>query len=432
MSVQENERLTRIGPGTPMGALLRRYWMPIAISADVNLRPVARRLLGEDLVVFRSGDGKVGVVDRQCPHRRADLAVGICEQTGLRCGYHGWMYSHDGQCVEQPAEPRLNPRMKIKAYPAEELGGLVWAYMGPAPAPLLPRFDLYVWDGVVRDIGQAVLDFNWLQAMENSVDPHHVEWLHGRFMNFWRGLDKTEQSKMLTKKHLKVGFDEFEFGIIKRRVVEGGTEEDDDWKIGHPLVFPIALRVGSGGMDQFQLRVPIDDTHTWHIWYTVYRPGVPVPAQAEVPSYDVPLFDAKGDRILDFVDGQDIAAWAGQGVIADRSKESLATSDLGVKMLRRMLKEQLARVEAGQDPLGTMRDPNQNRCIDLPMEHDKYGGGAAYRDELFKFQAIRHSPIRDQVRELFRQGDALVAAKRNLSSGTKHPSPVPDTISPTS
>ena len=178
-------------------------------------------------------------------------------------------------------------------------------------------------------------------------------------------------------------------------------------------MFPITLRVGSGGVDQFQIRVPIDDTHTWHIWYTVYAPSVPVPEQAQrqVPSYEVPLFNAKGERILDFVDGQDIAAWAGQGVIADRSKESLATSDVGVKMLRRMLKAQMARVEAGQDPLGTVRDPARNQCIDLPMEREKYGGGAAFRDALFTFQAIRHSPIRDQMRELFRQGGTPTSAK---------------------
>jgi 5,5'-dehydrodivanillate O-demethylase len=422
MTVEENERLTRVGPGTPMGELLRRYWMPIAISSDITNRPVARKLLNEELVVFRSGDGKVGVVDRHCAHRRADLAIGVCEQTGLRCGYHGWMYAHDGSCIEQPVEPRLNTRAHVKAYPAEELGGLIFTYMGPQPTPLLPRFDLFVWDDVIRDIGHAMLDFNWLQAMENSVDPHHVEWLHGRFMNYWRALNDSEQAQVLTKKHLKVGFDPFEFGIIKRRVLEGHTEEDDDWKIGHPLVFPNILRVGGGGLHQFQMRVPIDDTHTWHLWYTAYQPkGVAFERQQSVPSYDVPLFDADGNRILDFIDGQDIAAWAGQGTIADRSKEMLGTSDIGVVALRRMCKEQLDRVAAGQDPLGTVRDPAVNECIELPMEKNKYGGGAAFREELFTFQAIRHSPIRDQVRDLFRQGaqaDAVPDAASDMPKTT--------------
>src|SRR5262249_53971205 len=117
---EQNELLTRIGPGTPMGELWRRYWMPIAISNDVTDRPVARRLYGEDLVVFRTLDGEVGVVDERCPHRRTSLAVGICEKDGVRCGYHGWKFSPDGRCIEQPAERRLNPNQRIKSYPAQE------------------------------------------------------------------------------------------------------------------------------------------------------------------------------------------------------------------------------------------------------------------------------------------------------------------------
>ena len=405
-TVEDNEKLTRVGPGTPMGELLRRYWMPIAITSELGVRPIRRRLLGEDLVVFRTGDGRIGVVEPQCAHRRADLAVGVCEATGLRCGYHGWLYGLDGTCIEQPAEPRLNRRVRIKAYPAQELGGLIFTYMGPEPAPLLPRFDLFVWDNVIRDIGQAKLDFNWLQAMENSVDPYHVEWLHGRFMNFWRESEGTAQVEVLAKKHLKVGFDPFEYGIIKRRVLEGQTEEDDDWKIGHPLVFPIMLRVGGGGIDQFQIRVPIDDTTTWHIWYTVYRPtGVKIPQQEVIPSYDVPLFDEKGQRILDFIDGQDIAAWAGQGKIADRSKETLGASDLGVVLLRRMLREQLDVVAKGGDPLGVVRDEKLNGCIELPMEKNKYGSGAGFRSEFFHFQAIRHSPLQPSLIEMFEQAE---------------------------
>ena len=411
LTTEENERLTRVGPGTPMGNLLRRYWLPIAVAADVGARPVARRLLGEDLIVFRTGQGKVGIVDRQCKHRRADLLVGVCEDEGIRCGYHGWMFAVDGRCVEQPAEPRLNSRVQIKSYPAQELGGLVWAYMGPQPAPLLPRFDLFVWDDALRDIGECVLDFNWLQAMENSVDPHHVEWLHGRFMNVHNALEAkgAEPVQVLAKRHLKVGFDRFEYGIIKRRVLEGQSEEDEDWKVGHPLVFPIILRVGGGGMDQFQIRVPIDDTHTWHIWYTAYRPGIPFARQATIPKYEVPLFDAAGNRNVDFVDGQDIAAWAGQGTIADRSQETLGASDVGVVLLRRMLQEQLARVEQGLDPLGTVRDESANACITLPMEQNKYGSGARFRDELFAHQAVRYSPIRHEVQALVSQAESSAA-----------------------
>lgn len=404
---EENERLTRVGPGTPMGELLRRYWMPIMPSAELGRKAVSRRLLGEDLVVFRDGEGKVGVVERHCPHRRADMSIAVVEQSGIRCGYHGWRFDHAGACVEQPAELRLNPRMRIGAYPAEELGGLVWVYMGPQPAPLLPRFDMFVWDNVLRDIGQARLDFNWLQAMENSVDPYHVEWLHAHFMNWWRRLDGSEQVEILAKKHLKVGFDAFDYGIIKRRVLVGQTEDDDDWKIGHPLVLPIMLRVGGGGVDQFQIRVPVDDTTTWHVWYTTYRPeGAELPRQPVVPSYEVPLKDGSGNWILDFADGQDIAAWAGQGPIADRTKENLGVSDKGVVLLRQMLKEQLERLAAGQDPLGTVRDPAINRIIELPMEHNKYGDPRAFVRQLLTSQAIRYSPLQPSLYRLFGFGDA--------------------------
>jgi 5,5'-dehydrodivanillate O-demethylase oxygenase subunit len=325
MTAEENVRITRVGPGTPTGDLLRRYWMPIATSDEIKGRPVKKRLLCEDLIVFRDGSGKVGVVDRQCAHRRADLAVAICEDNGIRCGYHGWLYSHDGQCIEQPAETRHNPNARIKAYPAQELGGLVFTYMGPQPAPLLPRFDLFVWDNVLRDIGHAIVPCNWLQAMENSVDPHHVEWLHGRLLNFWLKTGGSNlKTDLFTRKHIKTGFDAFEFGIIKRRVVEGRTEEDDDWKIGHPVLYPITLLVGGAGVHQLQIRVPIDDTSMWHLWYNVYRaPGSIAPHQATIPSYEVPMFDAKGEPIVDFIDGQDVAMWVGQGAIADRSKELL-------------------------------------------------------------------------------------------------------------
>src|SRR4029453_10567321 len=110
-----------------------------------------------------------------------------CEAEGLRCGYHGWLFDREGRCLEQPAEPEestFKDRITITAYPAEELGGLVWAYLGPAPAPKVPRYDVFVWDGVFRDIGHALLPVNWMQIMENAVDPHHVEWLPGRYFQF--------------------------------------------------------------------------------------------------------------------------------------------------------------------------------------------------------------------------------------------------------
>src|SRR5437588_10743113 len=183
-----NARLTQVGPGTPAGELLRRYWWPIASLGELDAEPVlAVKLLDENLALYRGEAGGLGLVAQRCPHRGASLAYGIPEQDGLRCPYHGWKFSPSGQCLEQPAEPEdstFKDRVRIPAYPVQELGGLIWAYLGPEPAPLLPRFDLFVRDDVEREIGITRLPCNWLQVMENSLDPVHLEYLHSKYMNY--------------------------------------------------------------------------------------------------------------------------------------------------------------------------------------------------------------------------------------------------------
>jgi 5,5'-dehydrodivanillate O-demethylase len=409
LTADKNDRLTRVGPGTAMGTLLRRYWWPIAPSAMVGLEPVKRRLLGEDLVLFRDRQGRLGLLAEQCPHRRASLSLGCVEGEGLRCGYHGWLFDTTGQCLEQPGEPadsEFKDRIRTTAYRVQELGGLVFAYLGPdtteQPAPLLPRYDLFVRDDVWRDIGHAVVPCNFLQIMENSVDPYHVEWLHGRYGSFLRELAGEPELEVLRKKHVKVAFEVFEHGILKRRLLEGQTEDDEDWKTGHPLVFPGMLRIGGGGLSFFQIRVPIDDENTWHVWYQTYRPEHgQVPPQGEIPDYEVPLKDENGDWIRDYVDGQDVTAWVTQGTIADRTQEHLGTSDLGVMVLRRLFQEQMDLVEDGHDPICTYRDPGKNVCIELPQEKEKFGGGEAFRREFLPHGQTRYSPIRSEVAELF-------------------------------
>ena len=192
LTPEQQETLTRVGAGTPAGELLRRYWFPVA--ASVELRAAAAlpvRLLGEDLALFRTGDGALGLLDARCPHRGASLAYGVVDDCSLRCAYHGWRFDAAGTCLEVPAlrgdDARLRERARTRAYPVQELGGLVFAYLGPEPAPLLPRYDLFVWEGVLRDIGRALVPCNWLQIMENSVDPTHLEWLHGRHLGAVRG-----------------------------------------------------------------------------------------------------------------------------------------------------------------------------------------------------------------------------------------------------
>src|SRR5437763_16877718 len=148
LTAKANKRLSLVGPGTPMGGLLRRYWHPVATATDLAREVVLPvRLLGEDLALFQTEQGKLGVVAQRCPHRGASLVYGIPEEDGLRCAYHGWCFDRSGQCIEQPAEPgdsTFKERIKIPAYPVQELGGLIWTYLGPEPVPLLTRWDIMV------------------------------------------------------------------------------------------------------------------------------------------------------------------------------------------------------------------------------------------------------------------------------------------------
>ena len=234
---------------------------------------------GGDLALYRSDRGEPGLVQQRCPHRSASLAYGIPDEDGLRCPYHGWYFNKAGQCLAQPYDDTENPastfkdKITITAYPVEEMGGLVWAYMGlPEQMPLLPRWEGFVREGVHKSIGVTHLPCNWLQCMENSLDPVHFEWLHANLMNFL-AKKKGEPPVMKPTRHVKIAFEVFEYGIYKRRLLEGDDPETSpDWLVGHPVLFPniLAFKSKSGG--NFQIRVPIDDTHTWHLMYNTRLP----------------------------------------------------------------------------------------------------------------------------------------------------------------
>lgn len=407
LSEQEQEILTRVGPGTPMGNLLRRYWFPVAASSEIRLgssKPV--RILGEDLVLFRTTDCRLGLITEHCTHRGASLHCGLIDNEGIACPYHGWKFDPAGRCLAMPAEskpkPQLLKRAKTVAYRVEELGGLVFAYLGPDPVPLLPRYDLFVADNALRDIGRALIPCNWLQIMENSVDPTHVEWLHGHHMSGMRTALGLAAPSHYVKRHMKIGFDLFRYGIIKRRVIEGSSEADDDWAIGHPLIFPCTLRVGTQGQHRFQIRVPVDDTHTMHYWYSCYQPtpGRHAPPQKEIPLYEVPWRDAKGNFITDFVDGGDIMVWVTQGAIADRTNEILVSSDQGIALLRKLLFEQIEVVSQGGDPMGVIRDEAENHQIEFAQEKNKFRAGSNFLREAITMSHVRYSPIRQQILDL--------------------------------
>jgi 5,5'-dehydrodivanillate O-demethylase len=284
----------------------------------------------------------------------------------------------------------------------EELGGLVWAYLGPEPAPLLPHFDLFVWDHCLRDIGQATLPCHWLQIMENSVDPHHVEALHGHHLRAVRSRQGLNPPSHYLRRHRRVAFDRFEFGILKRRQLEGQPDDCDDWTIGHPLIFPHMLRVGSGTQHRMQIRVPVDETTTWHLWYSCYQYQQEnnVCKQQEIPIYDVPWLDENGRHIMDTVDGQDIMTWVTQGPVADRTREILGTSDHGIVELRKLLSEQMELIATGEDPIGLVRDPARNLCIRLPQEREKYGSGKEFLAESITMGHARYSPLLPEILNL--------------------------------
>ena len=409
-SAEHNRLLTQVGRGTPMGELLRRYWQPIGAASELDDKWTQRvRLLGEDLVLFRDRQGKRGLIAEQCPHRRASFLYGIPTERGIRCPYHGWEFSAEGKCLNQPNEPdncAFRDKVSTDGYPVQELGGLLFAYLGPQPQPLLPRFDGFVMPGTIRMMGRVVLPVNWLQIMENSLDPIHTEWLHGHhheFQNEQQGIKVA-----ISARHEKIDFREFEFGITKHRLLAGQSEDSDDWRIGHPIVFPNMLAVGNGDEKSryfsFQIRVPVDDGHTLHLWYNAYVP----PKNVEVPEhllrkvhvYDVPFKDQNGDFIVDNVDGQDMMAWISQGQIADRTRENLGSSDRGIAIYRRTLRRELKKVEQGQDPMGIVRDPARNARIDLPNERKKHHNSDGFASFMLRTHA-KYSPIADDLVRIF-------------------------------
>ena len=390
LSAEQNERITQVGPGTPMGEMMRRYWHPIAASVELNddTPTTEIRLLGEDLVLYRDAKGTMGCIEPSCPHRKANMSYGIPEPESLRCPYHGWLFDETGACVDQPSEPagsRFKDKVKMKSYPIEERGGLVFVYMGPSPMPVLPMWDLFAWTNVGRRIEATVLPCNWIQCQENSLDPVHFEWLHRYYGNWVMArkmppAQREEWAKRTQGKgrdHIKVGFDRFEHGIIKRRLVEGENEDDEYWKTGHPILFPNVLRVGGSDLHQFQFRVPIDDVTTYHVCYLVDVPaeGQDAPEQTEVPYWYRPLNGPDG-RIDDrWVVGQDQLAWVIQGPRTDRPTEKLGATDVGLIMFRKMLEEQLRVVEDGGDPMNVMYEQPAAGYIPLAIEHARYPKG---------------------------------------------------------
>ena len=241
------------------------------------------------------------------------------------------------------------------------MGGLIWAYLGPDPAPLLPRYDLFVRDDVEREIGITRLPCNWLQIMENSLDPVHLEYLHSVYMNYVHR-KSGRPAPTRTRHHERIAFDVFRYGITKRRLWVGESEDATEWTVGHPILFPNILSVGDPAQPQFQIRVPADDTHTYHVWYRCKTRPSDHPPQS---SHDIPVLDyayreEDGRLIVDTVSGQDMMVWVTQGDISDRTTERLGSTDQGVILYRNLLDENIRKVEQGEEPMAVIRDLAEN------------------------------------------------------------------------
>ena len=371
LSQEDNNLLTQVGPGTPGGELMRRYWMPLCPAAELTeAKPTRRvRLFGENLVVFRDGRGSYGLVAEQCRHRQASLYFGYVEEDGIRCPYHGWKFDTTGACIERPFEHSKNTRIDKcqTAYPVEKLGGILFGYLGPAPTPLLPRWESLVRKDGIRSITVLPIhNCNWLQAQENSVDPVHTYWLHAHRLKLL-GISKRAQEyfgRPIESYDFELCHEPAWSGIRKIRTYGGPNPERE---LGHPAIFPNVLISPQGGIVVSHLRAPIDDEHTYIIFseFAPFEDGHEIDQKDEdikVKYLEHPKLP-DGEYDLSSFPAQDLMAWETQGSVADRSVEMLGASDRGIVLLRRLLKEQISLVQQGGEPVGVIRDPGLNDVI---------------------------------------------------------------------
>lgn len=386
MSREQNDQLTRVGPGTPAGELLRRYWLPAALSEELAARrPVVPvTLLGERLVLFRDEQGGLGLIQRHCPHRGADLCYGRLEDGGLRCVFHGWLFDAKGRCVEQPAEPagsRMHEQIQARSYAVQERNGIVFAYLGHGEPPPLPAFDCF------RAPDSHVFSFkglwhcNWLQALEVGIDPAHASYLH-RFLedddpgsSYGRqfrdrstntDIPVTELLRRYPRPDIRVERTPFGLRLVSLRDPADG--EHMHVRVTNQ-VFPCAITIPmSEEMTITQWHVPVDDTHCyWYAMFTSY--GDPVDKETmraqRLAEHDLPDYRPKknaGNAYHYDVEEQHSRTYTGMGfdinvhdqwacesmgAIQDRTDEHLGKSDVGIIQYRRLLREMMQQLDSG-------------------------------------------------------------------------------------
>ena len=375
ITAEENDQLTKIGPGTMMGNLMRRYWHPVASAAQLEDEPVIEvDLLGEELVLYKDLSGKLGLLARACAHRQTSLAYAIPEEHGIRCAYHGWVWSSQGQCLEQPSEPEgstYHERVHMAAYPVRQYGGLIFAYMGPGPAPMIPQYNVLDWEHASRETNGTIVPCNWLQVLENLLDPAHIANLHGRYFGYV--LDRTDpeeaalfRSRIMPKPIKHLSFDLFDQGMIERHYTV--DEQEHSWLVGSPIFFPATAMMGRDNkVGTLIFVVPLDDQRTWFVEHrgrvNSDKSDGPVPA----PYHDVPGAAPDGSFKVGTANGQDHMAVVTQGKTTDRRHEHLGAGDAGLIIYRQLLLDQARIVQDRGDPMNVHHGGPRNRRIDLPQ-----------------------------------------------------------------
>jgi nitrite reductase/ring-hydroxylating ferredoxin subunit len=362
-----NPLWTEVGPGTPCGEFMRRYWHPIAVSENVNDRPQSVRILGEDLILFRDRKGRPGLLYPRCMHRGTTLYYGRVEDEGIRCCYHGWLFSVKGHCLDQPCEPdngaRTRGQVRQPWYPVEDLYGLVWAYMGPPDKqPVLTRWDtlenlkpdekLFATGsafGAGGDDTVEIVPCNWLQDWENIMDPFHIPILHTTFS----GVQFVPEMGIMPK----VVWEKADHGMryTAYRKLDDGREMDRITQALFPHVRIVpAIDLSPGAAPSVGWVLPVDDVN-FRLFHVMKVPNDFVWGARKQAGKT--WSERTRDELQRFPG--DWEAQVGQGPISFHSEENLATSDIGVARLRRMLLEQIKVVQEGGDPLGVTFDPSK-------------------------------------------------------------------------
>lgn len=380
---EDNELLTRTGPGTPMGEMFRRYWIPALLSSEIKEdgKPKRVKLLSENLVAFRDTAGKVGLVDEACPHRGTSLYYGINDDCGLRCMYHGWKFDVDGTCVELPSEPEesnFRQSIKLKSYPVHEKNGIIWTYMGPQEH--MPPFPEFYWMGLPQEniLAERVWqECNYLQVIENDLDFVHAAFLHKAhqkqvtdegILSSDLGIDPDHP--LVRNPPVKQDYEDTNYG--KRCIAVGIGNDTQNAFMEIHYIFPFyTFPPRFGGEDgMWHAFIPRDDYSTWS-WDVQFSHNRPIDVEAQHArrgleldeefrkarnlqndyEQDIELMKTGNFTGIRGIANQDHAATETMGAIVDRSKERLGTSDLPVIQMRRILLKSVKEFQKGKEPM---------------------------------------------------------------------------------